>query len=741
MTSTNPYSYVSSGGVENARVRVAEDATLDDLAEAFKDPMQLDVPSIKYHNMPKRERNACKRQLWYFVGGVIKGRRHDTNVQSRTFLTLDVEQGPKDDSPPPDPRKVKEHLEQLGGAGWIYTSLSHTPDSPRYRVVLPLGHPITGTSEEMQAALQASTLHAAKTLGIDAWTKPESWVLSQPMYLPAALKGARVYQALCAGNHWRVVRRVSGNDTGGVHGSDASTVGDTDRSSRHGKVPADIPDERPDEVLTAIKAAGLYIKENPRHPGMHFIVCPFLDQHGTENDSQTVYYEAHYDGNPRAAVKCFDTDPDTDGVPHLTYAKLVRYLREQGHLTQDQQEKAGVLDDDDTFIGKADLSTFLATEPTARTWAIENFAPVGKVTVIGGPGGVSKSMLVLHMLMYTALGKRFGPFGADVPLKSLYVSYEDDRQEMHKRVFTLVEALRELDDGVFDMLYDIKGTLKKNLLMYAADDDAASWLILTKPDRYAPPERSARVEWLVGFLRRNKVRTLVLDPAVYTHQLEENNIADMAVYMQTLTAVAKQANCAVVVLHHMSKTAGWLSLDDINQSSLRGASSFADNARSVGVVVSMPIKDAPNYGLPAEQDTTSRYAVFKHVKHNYSASLGTHIFERKGPLLMPRPDITKLDHVQLQEARERQVQQSNEFRIISSAAAVLRFLREADGFVSLNQIVVGAHVHKRRARDLMEEYAQRDWVELEPGERGSVQIRATRAGLRWLKEREEQEHA
>ncbi len=724
---TNPYSYVITGGVENKRVRVAEDATLEDMVAEHHEPVLLATTSIAYHNMPKREQGKLKMQLPYIVGGPIDGRRGDANVRARTFLTLDVEQGAKDDSPPPPPERVAERLKSLGGSGWVYTSLSHVPNSPRYRVVLPLGKPITGTVDEMQAALQASTIAAAKKLGVEAWTKPESWVLSQPMYLPAKLKGGTHYQSTHKGKLWSVVRRGSADQ--GVAPAEA---GKTIR-----QVPADIPDERPDEVLAAIKAAGLYLRENSKHKGMHFIVCPYADQHGAENDTQTVYYEAHFDGNPRAAVKCFDTEPDVDGKPHLTYATLVRYLREQGTLTQEQQEKAGVLDDDDTFISKASLLSFLASTPEPREWAIPDFIPAGKVTVIAGPGGVSKSMLTLHMLMYAALGRQFGPFKPVQPVKSLYVSYEDDRQEMHKRVFNLVEALRDLDDGVFDALYDIKGTLAQNLLMYAADDDAASWLILTKPDRFSAPERSARVDWLVGFLKRSGVRILVLDPAVYTHQLEENNIADMATYMQTLTAVAKGAGCAVVVLHHMHKAAGWASLDDVNQSSLRGASSFADNARSVGVVVSMPIKDAVNYGLPPEHATSSTYAVFKHVKHNYSASLGTYIFERKGALLMPRPDITKLDVVQLQEAKARQVQQAEEFRVVSSAASVLRFLDEADDFVTLNQIVQGARIHKRRARELMAEYEERDWIEAEAGARGSIQVRITKAGRAWLQDQGE----
>lgn len=716
---SNPYSYITTGGVSNTRVLLAPDGTLESLTRQHSKPVQLTTASTAYHTGTKREKGDTKKQLPYFVGGVINGKRHDDNVTARTLLTLDVEQGPLDESPPPPPERVSQLLESLGGSGWVYTSLSHTADSPRYRVVLPLGKPITGTSEEMQAALQASTVAAAKKLGIEAWTKPESWVLSQPMYLPAKLKGGKFHQSVHAGKSWSVVRRVNAVQPSRVGGVEAR------------EEPAAIPDEKPDEVLQGLKVAGMYLGAHARHKGMHNIKCPWHDQHETENDSKTVYYEAHFDGNPRPAVKCMSTSHDD-----LTYAKLVHWLREQDLLTQEQQDKVGVLDDDDTFVAKASLDAFLATEPTPRVWAVEQFAPVGKVTVVAGPGGVSKSMLALHMLMYAAIGKPFGPFTASEPLKSLYVSYEDDRQEMHKRVHRLVDELGQMDDGVFDALYDIKGTLSKNLLMYAADDDAAAWLLLTKPDRFSPPERTARVEWLVGMLKRNKIRLLMLDPAVYTHQLEENNIADMATFMQTLTSLAKHAQCAVVVIHHMSKAAGWLSLDDVNQASLRGASSFADNARSVGVVVSMPIKDAASYGLPVEHSTVGQYAVFKHVKHNYSASLGTHVFERKGALLMPRPDITKLDSVQLHEAKARQVEQSEEFRVMSSAASVLRFLEDSDDFVSMSQIVTGARVHKRRIRELMQEYADRDWVEEEAGARGAATFRITTAGRGWLQARE-----
>jgi hypothetical protein len=139
----NPYSYVTNGGVHNTRVRVTEDdASLEQLVEEFKKPLQLDVTSIAYHNATKKERGNYKKVLPYFVGGTLNGKRDDKNVVSRTMITLDIEQADLGGEQPPSPKEVVERLKKLGGEAWVYTSVSHTPDRPRYRVVLPLGKPI-----------------------------------------------------------------------------------------------------------------------------------------------------------------------------------------------------------------------------------------------------------------------------------------------------------------------------------------------------------------------------------------------------------------------------------------------------------------------------------------------------------------------------------------------------------------------------------------------------------------------
>lgn len=709
----NPYSWAR--GVLNVRTQPSDDdATLADLRDQFRNPVALLMDVRAYHKASKRERGEVKKSLPYFVGGVLTGKRDDRNVQARTLLTLDIEFNPKRNSEqPPPPQDVYDKLEALGAEGWVYTSVSHTPDEPRYRVVLPLGEHLGNEPD----ALKTSTINAARKLGIAEWCTPESWVMSQPMYLPAKLKGGTFWEGYTPGKAWRPRRETVESK----------------------KALADIPDAPHDPVLVALHRSGLYINEDPGHKGKHYIRCPFSDQHGTVNDTQTVYYEAHHDGNPRPAVKCFDTEPDEDGVPHLTYRKLVNWLREEGHLQSQEEDDntASALEDYDAFAERASVGQYLESDPVEREWVWEKFAPVGKVTVLAGPGGVAKSMLMLHLMAYGAMGLSWGGFQVTRPVRAMYVSYEDDNQELHKRVHGLARALREQDDGLGDMLYDIKGALQKNLLLYAADDETIRWLLMRKEDPRSPPERTARVEWLVGFIRHMKIKCLVLDPVVYTHTLEENNPQEMSAYMQMLNYIAKAAGCAIIVLHHFNKVSQWATLEDIHQGSIRGASSFADNSRSVGVLVTLPSKDAARYGLTPEQ--ASAYAVFKHAKHNYSASMGIRFFERRGPLLLPREDIQPMSPTEVAQAQEEQRARAKTTTLELKAMTVLGWLAEQDGEpASTNMVRTGTGIRHTLFKETMRFCEENEWVYADPGLNRSVMYRISKSGAKWLAQKEQE---
>jgi hypothetical protein len=638
--------YAHGKGVSNTRTRSATDASLKDM---HRDPVAVKVSAADYARLTKRERGEVKQSLPYFVGGTLKGKRQDDNVTARTLLTLDIEAKDGQEEQPPSPQEVFDTLDSLGAEGWVYTSLSHTADAPRYRVVLPLLEPLEGDALKTEA-LKATTQAAAKKLNLLPWCTPESWVLSQPMFLPAKLKGGVFWQNVTTGKRWRTIS-----------------------SSPVEKEIADIPDQPLDPVLYALQRAGLYLREDAKHKGMHFFTCSFADEHGAENETQTVYFEAHHDGNPRPAVKCFDTDPDEDGRPHLTYKILVNWLREHKHLraTDENADTTTALEDQAEFWASTSIEHMLANEPRPLEFVFEKFAPVGRLIVLGGPGGVSKSALALRLLLAASTGGEFGPFKADKPMRCMYLSYEDDAQTFHIRLRAMYDALNDSAEG---LLYDMD-LVRKNLRIRAVADDAARWVLMRKQGHNGTPQATERMQWLADLLRDNRVRLLVIDPVAYVHLLEENDAGEMKALQQALNGIAQYAQCAILALHHMQKAALWASIDDINQGSLRGASSIADNARSVGVLVSMPQKDAGDFGLPATHDTVSRYAVFKHVKANFSGSLGVHVFERRGPLLMPT-ELRPLAPDERQHLKEERAEAKRETKVDLKKISLIEWLAD-----------------------------------------------------------------
>lgn len=702
MSNISPHSVVTRGGVHNKHTAVRSTLTLRDLYREYRHPKELDVESAEYHAADKTFRTNVKLRLPYFVGGVLDGPRADDNVVRRTLLTLDIEQKPKQETGPPAPGTVVKKIRVLGGEAWVYTSISHTVEHPRYRVVLPLRADIEGTD-----LLRTSTLAAARKLGIEEWCAPESWVLSQPMFLPVRLKGGTFQQWHVDGKAWKPIAKLAENDTAGI---------------------ADIPDKRPDIMVSALKAAGLYLEQDEHHAGRHYFTCPWQDEHTTSNATQTVYFEPHFNGHSAWGCKCMGTGPDVDGKPHMTRGTLTRWLTAQGHMKSG--DDVGEYEEYDSFLARSTVSQLLSKPPAPQLWAVKDFAPIGAVTMVAAPGGQGKSLMLLHIITHGALGLQWGPFRFDQPVKSLYVSYEDGPRQMYDR---LMDIRSELEDA-HGLLYDVKGALDKHVLAHRVDDPG-TWLVLIKPDRFSAAERTERVDWLVGLIKRAGVQLVIFDPMVYTHQVPENDIADMALYMQTLNYLAREAACAVVVVHHMSKFGRGESLVDIDQHSLRGASSISDNARSAGALVGLPYKDAESYGV-AEADV-GRFAVFKHVKSNYGALLGTHVFEREGRLLRPRVDMVPMNGAVLRVAKEVAADAAKDERLGLYAVEALRALVEHRGGISQNQVAMhgGKKWNPQKTKAVLAWCEERELVECEfGGERRSGRHSITMAGRRWLRQ-------
>ncbi|KKB80407.1 hypothetical protein VW35_04180 [Devosia soli] len=94
-------------------------------------------------------------------------------------------------------------------------------------------------------------------------------------------------------------------------------------------------------------------------------------------------------------------------------------------------------------------SVFDGLEVPAREWHVSDLIPGGTVTIVNGDGGTGKSLLVAQLALATVSNTRW--IGREVAQgPCLYLSAEDDLDELHRRIATIAERtgvpLSGLDD-------------------------------------------------------------------------------------------------------------------------------------------------------------------------------------------------------------------------------------------------------------------------------------------------------
>ncbi len=96
------------------------------------------------------------------AAAMFSGTRSRANLIMRTLVALDIETSKATGAVPPDPQVIVDLLTQKHLASVLWTTHSHTPADPRYRVVMPLSAPLDcaelGEAEPFIAASAAAQL-------------------------------------------------------------------------------------------------------------------------------------------------------------------------------------------------------------------------------------------------------------------------------------------------------------------------------------------------------------------------------------------------------------------------------------------------------------------------------------------------------------------------------------------------------------------------------------------------------
>lgn len=265
-----------------------------------------------------------------------------------------------------------------------------------------------------------------------------------------------------------------------------------------------------------------------------------------------------------------------------------------------------------TLIPASDL---LASSPPPRNWVIKDFLSSKIVAAIIAPGGAGKSYLAMHIGVSASSGSSlFSKFLPTKPSKVVFISGEDDRIELQRRIHAVTQ----------DLPASLKASVASNISFI---DLADSFELFTNKSMVGevymtdvPNKLVESISEAVG----EEVDLVIVDPISRFRGGEENSAADTTRFVQALQFIRDKLNTTVLTLHHVNKGA---KSNGSSQNNARGSSAFIDGVRLVyelNVISDEEIKKV--YGSPL---IMPRLLTLSTVKTNYGSPIDPLVLSKR----------------------------------------------------------------------------------------------------------------
>lgn len=226
---------------------------------------------------------------------------------------------------------------------------------------------------------------------------------------------------------------------------------------------------------------------------------------------------------------------------------LIRSMRSDADQTKERLSR---------FFPASDFDGIM---PPPRQWHVEGLIPANQVTMLGGDGGVGKSLLALQLAIATAIGEQWITHHPKTG-KTIYISAEDDRDEMHRRTSDIAASMGRSMGDLGDLV--LRSLAGEDALLAVADSRQGTLQttpLLTELDQ-------AMGDYGAGLL--------VLDTLADFHSGQENDRAVARQFIGILRGLALRHECTVLLLAHPSLTG-------INSGSgLSGSTAWNNSVRS-----------------------------------------------------------------------------------------------------------------------------------------------------------------
>lgn len=382
---------------KDINVRTTHTATLEDLKELIQ-PLDAVRDGINPKTAPGYITAACDSTHSTVkdpeTGEFKQARRGffyrcDASVSKSSLAYLDF-----DSATPEEYQEAVRLVKRSRVAMCLYTTASHTDESPRFRVVMPLGRPVEGG--DIIRVRHGLLEHFFKGMGADR----SGFTLSQPMYLPPV--GSQVI--------WS--RRNDLIDPDEL----LENIPDYEVSSASDY---QIPEELRTAFTDAFEALafeyggimtprGLKMPATPEHAENYsdptprpddFLLC--FPREGYEAPNVTMIHDTDITATEGMSPKeVWKYACDATGMPFSEVAEAIGWgARESVSCSLDDLE-----DDEDSEEDEL-------PEPVKADFVVEGYMPSDCIWDIVGESGTYKSFYTLGMMYISAAGYRFA--GAD----------------------------------------------------------------------------------------------------------------------------------------------------------------------------------------------------------------------------------------------------------------------------------------------------------------------------------------
>lgn len=228
-----------------------------------------------------------------------------------------------------------------------------------------------------------------------------------------------------------------------------------------------------------------------------------------------------------------------------------------------------------------------ATALQPRRWVLRRALLRGEITVLDGPGGVSKSTFILTLAAYLVQGLNFLDWENCVgPCKAIIHNSEDSLEELSMRLHAIC----------YHHGFDVQQVAARIALLSGKSREAPRLKLAIGTGGRGDPVLGveATMRFLVETARStNDVALLGLDPLAKLHGASENDNTAMSAVMDVLEAVVSEADVGGLTAHHTAKA--------VDAKGGRGASSITDSARVALSLRGPSDEDSVLYGIDAAE--------------------------------------------------------------------------------------------------------------------------------------------